>query len=56
MLNLIIKDILVQKKSILFALGYCFFLVFAFQSLEQAGPIAANIAVVYILLINSFCS
>lgn len=54
MFNLVIKDILVQKKSILFALGYCFFLVFAFQSLEQAGPIAANIAVVYILLINSF--
>lgn len=54
MLNLIIKDILVQKKSILFVIGYCFFLVFAFQSLEQAGPIAANIAVVYILLINSF--
>ena len=54
MLNLIIKDILVQKKSILFALGYCFFLVFAFQSLEQAAPIVANIAVVYILLLNSF--
>lgn len=54
MLNLIVKDILVQKKSILFALFYCFFLVFAFQSLEQAGPIAANIAVVYVLLTNSF--
>ena len=54
MFNLVIKDILVQKKSILFVIGYCFFLVFAFQSLEQAGPIAANIAVVYILLINSF--
>jgi ABC-type transport system involved in multi-copper enzyme maturation permease subunit len=54
MLNLIIKDILVQKKSILFALFYCFILVFAFQSLEQAGPIAATVAVVYILIINSF--
>ena len=32
MLNLIIKDILVQKKTLLFALGYCFFLVFAFQT------------------------
>ncbi|HZJ57657.1 MAG TPA: ABC-2 transporter permease [Clostridia bacterium] len=54
MYNLIIKDILVQKKSLLFALGYCFFLVFAFQSLEGVTPIAASTVVVYFLIQNSF--
>lgn len=54
MLNLIIKDILVQKKTILFAVGYCFFLVFAFQSLEVVTPIAATTAIVYLLIQYSF--
>jgi len=54
MLNLILKDLLVQKKSLLFALGYCFFLVFAFQSLQGAAPIAATVAVVYLLTQYSF--
>lgn len=54
MLNLILKDLLVQKKSILFALCYCFFLVFAFQSLEGAAPVAATTAIVYLLTQYSF--
>ncbi|MFY9176183.1 MAG: ABC-2 transporter permease [Caldicoprobacterales bacterium] len=54
MLNLILKDLLVQKKSLLFALGYCFFLVFAFQSMEGTAPVAATIAVVYLLIQYSF--
>ncbi len=54
MLNLILKDLLVQKKSILFVLSYCFFLVFAFQSLEGAAPVAATTAVVYLLTQYSF--
>lgn len=54
MLNLIIKDILVQKKTILFALGYCFFLVFSLQSLGGSAPIAATTAIVYVLIITAF--
>ena len=54
MLNLIIKDILVQKKTLLFSLGYCFFLVFAFQTMEGVTPVAATTAVVYLLIQYSF--
>ena len=54
MLNLIIKDLLVQKKSLLFALGYCFFLVFVFQGLEGVIPLAATTAMVYLLIQYSF--
>lgn len=54
MLNLILKDVLIQKKSILFAFGYCFFLVFAFQDLEGTAPVAATTAVVYLLIQYSF--
>ena len=54
MFNLILKDLLVQKKSILFAFGYCFFLVFAFQGLEGTAPVTATTAVVYLLIQYSF--
>lgn len=54
MLNLIIKDILVQKKTLLFALGYCFSLVFAFQTMEGVTPVVATTAVVYLLIQYSF--
>jgi ABC-2 type transport system permease protein len=54
MLNLILKDILIQKKSVLFAFGYCFFLIFAFQSLEDMGFVSATIVVVYILILSAF--
>jgi ABC-type transport system involved in multi-copper enzyme maturation permease subunit len=54
MLNLILKDLLVQKKSMLFAFGYCFFLVFAFQGLDGTAPVGAATAVVYLLIQYSF--
>lgn len=54
MLNLLLKDLIVQKKSILFVFGYCFFLVFAFQGLEGTAPIAATTAAVYLLIQYSF--
>ena len=54
MLNLILKDLLVQKKSMLFAFGYCFFLVFAFQGLDGTAPVGAATAVVHLLIQYSF--
>jgi len=38
----------------LFAFGYCFFLVFAFQGLDGTAPVGAATAVVYLLIQYSF--
>jgi len=54
MLNLLIKDILVQKKTFIGALFYLVFLVVAFQSLEMNMFTAAIVAFVYLLVIGGF--
>ncbi len=52
MLNLLIKDILVQKKTFIGALFYLVFFVVAFQSLEMNMFTAAIVAFVYLLVIE----
>ncbi|HOQ37850.1 MAG TPA: ABC-2 transporter permease [Acetivibrio sp.] len=54
MLNLLIKDILVQKKTFIGALFYLVFFVVAFQSLEMNMFTAAIVAFVYLLVIGGF--
>lgn len=50
MYNLILKDIMIQKKTVLFSLVYVLFFIFAFQKMESAGIISAIVAVTYILV------
>ena len=54
MLNLVIKDILIQKKSLLYAFLYTIFLSFSFSSLKPVGlglyvlcPLAASYLLTY---------
>lgn len=54
MLNLLIKDILVQKKTFIGALFYLVFFVVAFQSLKMNMFTAAIVAFVYLLVIGGF--
>jgi ABC-type transport system involved in multi-copper enzyme maturation permease subunit len=54
MLNLVIKDILVQKKTFIGALLYLVFFVFAFQSLDVNMYTAAIVAFVYLPVIGGF--
>ncbi|MGE4282479.1 MAG: ABC-2 transporter permease [Clostridia bacterium] len=53
MFNLILKDILIQKKQIVFAMLYIIFLVFAFQSMGPAMFPAGVVAMTYMLIITS---
>ena len=50
MLSLVIKDILVQKKTFVGALFYLVFFVFVFQSLEGNMYTAAIVAFAYLLV------
>ena len=53
MLNLIIKDILIQKKQFIFALLYFGFLIFAFQSFGQVMFSAGIVAFIFMLSMTS---
>ncbi|NLP13701.1 MAG: ABC-2 transporter permease [Clostridium sp.] len=54
MLSLVIKDILVQKKTFVGALFYLVFFVFVFQSLEGNMYTAAIVAFAYLLVMGGF--
>ncbi len=49
MLNLIIKDILIQKKQFIFAVLYLGFLIVAFQSFGASMFSAGIVAFIYML-------
>lgn len=53
MINLIIKDILVQKKTILISLVYTIFFIFTFQGMGNVGFVGSVVAIVYLLLNTS---
>ena len=52
MYSLLLKDVLITKKTLPFALLYTFFTIFAFQSMEM-NYIAIGITITYILLLSS---
>lgn len=54
MLNLVMKDIIVQKKSIAFAVLYIFFFIVAFQSVGEMTFTCAITAFSYILVMGGF--
>lgn len=54
MFNLIIKDLLVQKKSILIAMFYILFFIFVFQSLGELMFTSAIVAFTYMLVMGAF--
>lgn len=54
MLNLVIKDILIQKRSLIVAIFYIFFFVFVFQSIGPLMYTSAIIAFTYILVMGAF--
>lgn len=54
MLSLIIKDILVQKKTFVGALLYLVFFVFVFQSLKGNMYTAAIVAFAYLMVMGGF--
>lgn len=54
MLNLVIKDVLIQKKSLLIALFYIIFFVFVFQSIGPVMFTTAIVAFSYILVMGAF--
>lgn len=53
MLNLVIKDILIQKKYVLFGIVYAFFTTFIFQGMEEGMYSAGVVAVTYLLVSGS---
>ena len=54
MLNLVLKDILIQKKSVLFAIIYIVFFMCVFHSLGTMMSASAIVAFTYILLMGAF--
>lgn len=54
MLNLVIKDILVQRRTFFGAFVYLLFFIFAFQSLEGNVYTSAIVAFVYLLVMGAF--
>lgn len=54
MLSLILKDVIIQKKSFVWALVYLIFFIFVFQSLGGTMYIAAVVAFVYLLVSGAF--
>lgn len=54
MLHLVFKDLLIQKKSLAFALLYIVFFMFVLRSLQQAMLPAAITAFTYILVMGAF--
>ncbi|HPC99791.1 MAG TPA: ABC-2 transporter permease [Acetivibrio sp.] len=54
MLNLVIKDILVQKKIFIASILYIIFFVIAFQSLGMGMYTAAIVAIVYLMVSGGF--
>ncbi len=53
MLNLILKDILIQKKMFLFGLLYIVFFIFVFQDLGSGAFVAGSTAITYIFVITA---
>lgn len=56
MFNLVLKDIMIQKKSLLFCFGYCFFVLVFFgkqPAFGQSVYIMASVAVSYLLLLGA---
>lgn len=55
MLNLLFKDLLIQKKTFLFALFYIVFLIFVFQKPPMSTAIypMSTVAVVYLFTMNA---
>ncbi len=54
MLRLVIKDILIQKKTFIGALIYLIFVIFAFQGLEGNAYTAAIVAFSYLMVMGAF--
>lgn len=54
MLRLVIKDILIQKKTFIGALIYLVFVIFVFQSLEGNVYTAAIVAFTYLMVMGAF--
>ncbi len=54
MFNLIMKDILIQKKIFIMAMLYLVFFVFVFQSMEGSMFTVAIVAFVYLLVSGTF--
>ena len=52
MLRLVIKDILIQKKTFIGALIYLIFVIFAFQGLEGNAYTAAIVAFSYLMVME----
>lgn len=53
MFNLVAKDILIQKKQLLFGFVYILFLIFAFQSMGSAASSGGVVAFTYMLVMTS---
>ncbi len=53
MLNLIMKDILIQKKQAVFSLFYILIIIFAFQSMEVGTFAAGVVAFTYMMVMTS---
>jgi len=56
MLNLVLKDLLIQKKSVLFAALYIILFVVAFQNMGELMYTTAMIAFTYILVMGGFAN
>jgi len=54
MLNLIIKDFLIQKKAVVLAIFYILFFIIVFQSIGETMFAPAIIAFTYILVMGAF--
>lgn len=53
MLNLVWKDIIIQKKTLVFCILYTFFILFAFQDMGSGAFAAGTTAITYILLLTA---
>lgn len=53
MVRLVVKDLLLQKKMVLWSLGYIFFFQFAFKSMGSLQISPTMVAVSYMLLMSS---
>lgn len=53
MYNLVLKDIMIQKKQIVFAFAYLLLIMFAFQSLGEVMFSAGIVAFTYMLVMTS---
>ncbi len=54
MLNLIKKEFIIQKKSMLFGISYSVFAIFVFQKWPLSASIVSALAITYVLMANAF--